>query len=257
MSDDQPDREDETFRRLHEQLRSRLYRQEAPEALHTLLSAVSEGNRRAGFQGWDPDMRARRPLGDPGRQYPRLHPLTTDHPRLFISYSWSQDMNLRTDEADHWADAFAGFLFGRGYDIVYDRDPRNLDKGLSWFDLLVRMNDCNYFVLILTDELLNRLRSSTSGPAFAEWKHALKGYPDWYTFIGIWRSGTDLPQPFSSDNVVDVRSVSARAPWSKPISRVFPAAPPGAWGRPLLPPPLRPPDPPHWPAYVPYPDGGA
>jgi hypothetical protein len=252
MSDEPRDREDQTFRRLHEQLRSRLYRQESPEELRMLLSPVSETNRRAGFQGWDPAMRARRPLGDPGRKFPRLHPITADHPRLFISYSWSQDMNLQTDESDHWADAFAGFLFGRGYDIVYDRDPRNFDKALSWFDLLVRMNDCNYFVLIMTEKLLNRLRSSTSGPAVAEWQHALKAYPDWYTFIGIWRSGDDLPHPFSGVNVVDVRSGKARAPWSRPIARMFPAAAQGEWGRPLLPPPRRPPDPPHWPAYVPY-----
>jgi hypothetical protein len=255
MSHEPPDREAETFRRLHEHMKAEAHRQESPEELRTLLSSVGETNRRAGFLGWDPAMRARRPLGDPGRAYPRLHPVTADHPRLFISYSWSQDMNLKTGEPDHWADAFAGFLFGRGYDLVYDRDPRNVDKGLSWYDLLFRMNDCNYFVFIITERLLSRFGSSEVGAAAAEWKHAVQGYPDWFTFIGIWRSGTDLPHPFDAANLVDVRSDENRAPWSAPISRMFPAAPQGEWGRPLLPPPHRPPDPPQWPAYVPYSDG--
>jgi hypothetical protein len=252
MTEEPPDAEDEAFRRLREHLRSTVYRETSAEPLKMLLSPVHQANERAGFLSWDPEMLAKRPLGDPGPTYPRLQPITAAHPRLFISYSWSQDLNLRTDEPDHWADAFAGFLFGRGYDIVFDRDPRNIDKGLSWFNLLTRMNDCNYFVAIITEKYLDRLGASDVGAGVAEWKHAVKGYPDWFTFIGIWRSGDELPHPLSRANVVDVRGGDDSAPWSEAISRMFPAAPEGAWGHPLLPPPQRPSDPPHWPAYVPY-----
>jgi hypothetical protein len=252
VSDEPPDAEDEAFRRLHEHMNLSIYRQTSPEVLELLLSPVHDANRRAGFLAWDPEMLAKRPVGDPGRRYPRLHPVTEEHPRLFISYSWAQDLNLRTEEPDHWADAFAGFLFGRGYDIVFDRDPRNVDKGLSWFNLLTRMNDCNYFIVLITEKYLDRIPSDV-GPAAAEWKHAVTGYPDWFTFIGIWRSGAELPHPLSAANVLDIRSDVRRAPWSEPISHMFPPAAQGAWGHPLLPPPpQRPPDPSSWPAYVPY-----
>jgi len=161
------------------------------------------------------------------------------------------DEVYETYDEDLWVDAFAGSLFNRGYDIVYDRDPRNFEKGLTAEDLIVRMNDCNYFVPIISKSYLERI--STPGPvgsAEAEWNHARQFPPTMLTFIGIWRSGSELPEPLTLANTVDVRQYAS--PWGEPIEKMFPDPIPGERGVPSLPAPVRPPDPPHWPKYQPY-----
>jgi hypothetical protein len=145
---------------------------------------------------WDPEKLALDPQGDPGPAYPRLRPPTPDSPRLFISYGWSRDEKHDTFESDLWVDAFAGFLFGRGYDIVFDRDPRNFGKDLSWVALLIRMNDCNYFVRVISDAYVERISApDPTGAVVAEWNHAVELFPEWLTMIGIWHSGSPFPEP--------------------------------------------------------------
>jgi len=224
---------------------------EDPSVIEQLLQRVEVVNKRAGFMAWDPEKLALDPRGDPGLGYPRLRPPTQDSPRLFISYGWSRDETHDTFESDVWTDAFAGFLVGRGYDIVFDRDPRNFHKGLSWLALLLRMNDCNYFVPIISDEYVERISSPNPvGAAAAEWSHAVNGFPDMLTMIGIWHSGSSRPEPLTEANTVDVRGDPS--PWATEIAEMFPEAPAGGRGRPKLPAPQRPPDPPHWPKYRPY-----
>jgi hypothetical protein len=224
---------------------------ETPLVIEQLLQRVEVVNRRAGFMAWDPEKLALDPRGDPGPGYPRLRPPTQDSPRLFISYGWSRDETYDAFESDLWIDAFAGFLFGRGYDIVFDRDPRNFHKGLSWTALLVRMNDCNYFVPVISDAYIERISSPNPvGAVVAEWNHALKMFPEWLTMIGIWHSGSPLPEPLTEANTVNVRDNPS--PWGTEIAEMFPEAPADGRGVPKLPAPKRPPDPPHWPKSRPY-----
>jgi hypothetical protein len=228
-------------------------RSEAQSVIEQLVQRVEAVNTRYGFMAWDPEKIALNPRGDPGLEYPRLSPPTHEAPRLFISYGWSRDETDDTFESDLWVDAFAGFLFGRGYDIVFDRDPRNFEKGLSWLSLLIRMNDCNYFVPIISDAYLERISSpQPQGAVVAEWNHALKLFPEWLTMIGIWHSGSPLPEPLTEATMVDVRDDPS--PWAAGIAEVFPEAPPGGVGMPNMPAPDRSPDPPQWPAYRPYTD---
>ena len=224
---------------------------ETPSVIQQLLQRVEAVNKQAGFMAWDPEKLALDPSGDPGLDHPRLRPPTPDSPRLFISYGWSRDETYETFDSDLWVDAFAGFLFGRGYDIVFDRDPRNFGKGLNWFSLLVRMNDCNYFVPIISDEYMERISSpQATGAAMAEWNHAVKMSPEWLTMIGVWYSGSTLPKPLTDANTVDIRDDPS--PWAESIGDMFPPAAAGARGIPQLPAPERPPDPPQWPKYVPF-----
>ena len=224
---------------------------EGPSVIQQLLQRVEVINSQQGFMAWDPERLALDPVGDPGPAYPRLRPPTQKSPRLFISYGWSRDQTHDTYETDLWVDAFAGFLFGRGYDIVFDRDPRNFHKDLSWQALLLRMNDCNYFVPIISDAYIERIASPhAAGAVVTEWNHALKAYPEWLTMIGIWHSGAPLPQPLTEANTVDIKADPS--PWGARIAEMFPEALIGGRGVPRLPAPERPPDPPGWPKYRPY-----
>lgn len=248
---------DDSFRTPFERLRAQrdasLKRQLDPPGIEQVLKRVDAVNRRSGFLAWDPAKMALDPSGDPGPAYPRLRPPTPKSPRLFISYGWAPDDVHRTFESDLWVDALAGFLFGRGYDIFFDRDPRNFQKGLNWFQVLTRLNDCNYFVPILTESYLQRVSSPDgAGPLVAEWNHARKLFPTFLTFIGIWRSGAPLLAPLGAENTIDVRSTDHVAAWSEPIAAMFPPAVDGKRGVPRLPAPARPPDPPHWPKFQPY-----
>jgi hypothetical protein len=196
-----------------------------PGTLKAFLTRVSMVNKQAGFLAWDPGKLKQDPVAEPGAEYPRLRPVS------------SQSL---------WVDAFAGSLFGRGYDIYFDRDPRNIDKLTDWLTVLRRMSDCNYFVSILTDQYIQRITDPhASGPLVAEWKHALMMYPDHINFIGIRKSDMKLPKPFTRKNTIDVRK--NHSAWGENIKAVFPDG-----GIPTIPPPNRPADPPHWPAYIPY-----
>src|SRR6266850_1128885 len=228
--------------------------------IEQLLRRAKQLNDRAGFLAWDPEKLAQNPIADPGLEYPRLSPPTPTSPRLFLSYGWARDEERVDDYGfDMWMDAFAGSLFNSGYEIVFDRDPRNFGKNLPAAAVLIRMNDCNVFVPIISEAYVARIDVNSplrGGWAAAEWNHACKAEAAGYlAFIGIWHSGPTLPPPLSPANTVDIRDEPI--PWAPPIREMFPAAAPGCRGIPRLPSPDRPPDPPHWPAYRPYASGSA
>ncbi len=236
---------------------SRPAKDSGPSVIDQLIQRTATIQQRYGRRFWHPEAIALDPVGDPGRTYPRLTPPTPESPRLFISYAWDRDEKMfDTYEEDLLVDDFASFLFNRGYDIVYDRDPRNFGKKLKWTDMLMRMIDCNYFVPIITKAYLERISSpKVEGALVAEWSHARQLFPKMLTFIGIWQSRSALPEPLTLANTVDVRQEQDTVSWSpqgESIRQMFPDPIPGRRGVPNLPAPVRPPDPPHWPKYQPY-----
>ena len=157
------------------------------------------------------------------------------------------DRSAFTDEShefDIWLDALAGSLFSVGYDMVFDRDPRNFDKGLSSLDVLLRMNDCTFFVPIVSEEHAARVAPDSQkrfGWAVTEWDHACRLAERGYLrFIGIWYSGSVLPPPLVLDECVDLREDGN--PWGDRMRAVFPKTVEGehALVRPRHPPTGRP-----------------
>jgi tetratricopeptide (TPR) repeat protein len=231
--------------RLHDEIDRR---REEGAIVPLLLKRAKELNDRHGFLAWDPEKLERDPGGDPGPGFPRLAPPTAQSPRLFLSYAWARDDPQYMEgayESDLWMEAFAGTLFGRGYDIVYDRDPRNADKGLSDIHVLRRLYDCNFFVPVFTELYAGKIAddSPATSAVAAEWNLARelaeRGY---LTFVGMWRSGEPPPAPLDQDNTFDMREA---APWGR--DDVFPAAAAGRRAVPGVPAPDRPPDPDDWP----------
>ncbi len=191
---------------------------EDPSVIEQLLQRVEVVNKRAGFMAWDPEKLALDPRGDPGLGYPRLRPPTQDSPRLFISYGWSRDETHDTFESDVWTDAFAGFLVGRGYDIVFDRDPRNFHKGLSWLALLIRMNDCNYFVPVISDAYVERISSP----------NPLGIVPSGTSDGGEYRGCPRRPVSLGHGNSGDVPGGAGRRSWPSDATRATAPAGPAA-----------------------------
>ena len=236
--------------RLHDEVERR---RESSTIVPLLLRRAKELNDRHGFLAWDPEKLERDPAGDPGPGFPRLTPPTAGSPRLFLSYAWARDDPQYMDgayESDLWMEAFAGTLFGRGYDIVYDRDPRNADKELSDIHVLRRLCDCNFFVPVFTELYAGKIADDapmTSAVA-AEWYLARElADAGFLTFVGMWRSGDPPPAPLGEHNTFDMREA---APWDR--KDVFPAAGAGERAVPGVPAPDRPPDPEDWPRPVPY-----
>lgn len=209
---------------------------------------------RTGFMAWSTDRLRKEPLGDPGPQVVRLPPPTPTAPRLFVAYAWAQDDSTRLDgayENDMITYAIAGALFNRGYQILFDRDPRNLDKGMTEIDVLRRLYDCNYFVPIVTERYVEKIApdTSTRNMVGAEWDLACQlADAGFLVFAGIWLSGNRLPERLSSGNTADVRDGGNLSP---ELASRFPQAAPGAHGIPWLPPPRRPPEPADWPVFDP------
>jgi hypothetical protein len=113
------------------------------------------------------------------------------------------------------------------------------------------MNDCNYFVPIISDAYVERICSpNPAGAVVADWNHAVTRFPEWLTMIGIWHSGSPLREP--SDRGEYCGRPRQPVPWGPGIAEMFPEAPTGGRGVPKLPAPCGPPDPPGWPTYRPY-----
>jgi tetratricopeptide (TPR) repeat protein len=205
-----------------------------------------------GFMAWSPDRLKADPMGDPGPHVLRLPPPTPTAPRLFISYAWTQVHQTPLNRGYHndmFTYAIAGDLFNRGYQIVFDRDPRNLDKGLSEIDVLRRLYDCNYFVPIVTERYIEKIApdTSTRNMGGAEWDLACQlADTGFLVFAGIWLSGDTLPPRLSAANTVDARAGRNLSP---ELRARFPQAAPGAYGIPWLPAPQRPPEPADWPVF--------
>ena len=98
------------------------------------------------------------------------------------------------------------------------------------------MNDCNYFIPVVDETYAERVAEPNGvGPLVAEWNHARKFFSTRLAFIGIWRSGSTLPEPLGEQNTIDVRvdvdgDASLGAPWAQSIAEMFPAAAPGNRG---------------------------
>jgi hypothetical protein len=117
------------------------------------LRAPRAANERAGVLTWDREMVAQDRQAEAIGEEPIQ---VVGSPRLFLSYRWSQEVG-----ASGTLDFFAGSLFNRGYDLVFDRDPRHLDKHLAAGVMLLLLYGCTHFVLLETDELADFLAEST------------------------------------------------------------------------------------------------
>jgi tetratricopeptide (TPR) repeat protein len=214
-------------------------------------------SQRAGFLAWDPDRMAADPEGDPGPSVVRLSPATPEAPRLYISYAWSQDDFSKLESAyndDLLVDELAGYLFSAGYKIVYDRDPRTLNKGFSELHVLRRLYDCNFFIAVLTERYLAKISpgASARGMAGAEWDLADQlAQAGFLSFIGVWLSGEPLPTIFNEFNTIDLREHSGLVMFDENIRKMFPRSAAGQPGVPKLTAHPRPPEPADWPKYVP------
>lgn len=124
-------------------------------------------------------------------------------PRLFLSYRWSYD-----DWMSDWVEEFAAWLFNRGYDIVYDRDPRHMEKGFSSDELLALLPSCSQLIAIVTDGYQERIcNPSQTTPVCQEFALAPRLYlaNKQPTLLGLWIQGEKLNPPFSSNWIVDYR----------------------------------------------------
>jgi TIR domain-containing protein len=136
---------------------------------------------------------------------------------LFLSYRWGDAL------LESWVDFFAGDLQGRGYDVVYDRDPRHLSKPRDVVRLVAQLAECRFFVPILTGEYVVRARGegTDDGWVYDEWRAATSlAAAKRLTFVGIWHSGSELPAPFTPESVVDLRDL---ARYHERMDETFPA----------------------------------
>jgi hypothetical protein len=138
----------------------------------------------------------------------RTLPRASGAPKLFISYRWAFDASYNED-LSLLIHEFAGWLFGRGYDLVYDRDPRHIAKGLSSDELLWLLPSCSQMVAIVTDGYQDRVyEPGCTSPACLEFALA----PHLFDAIrqprllGLWFEGEQLREPlFSKRWIVDFR----------------------------------------------------
>ena len=229
-------------------------KRERGRILSGLLGRSKSLNDNAGFMAWDPERLASDPVGDPGRDVVRLTPPTRSAPRLFLAYAWSPDDQTAVAhgyEQDMLMEAFAGELFGRGYQIVYDRDPRNVDKALDEIHVLRRLYDCNYFVPVVTERYLEKIapESPARGMVGAEWDLACQlADAGFLAFIGVWLSGKELPGRFTARNTVDLRDHNI---FGAAVDAMFPRGRRGSWSVPVLRAADRPEEPADWPKYRP------
>ena len=138
----------------------------------------------------------------------RLLPRASGASRLLISYRWAFDATY-DEELSLSIHEFAGWLFGRGYDVVYDRDPRHIAKGFSSEQILWLLPGCSQMLVFVTDGYQDRVyESGCTSPACQEFSlaphlfHANK-QP---RLLGLWLQGERLREPlFSKRWIVDCR----------------------------------------------------
>ena len=93
---------------------------------------------------WDPELLEQDVEAERGGSH---LPRPSGAPRLFLSYRWTYD----DDDLGSWVEEFASWLFNRGYEIVYDRDPRHIEKGFTSNDLLALLPSCSQMIALVTD----------------------------------------------------------------------------------------------------------
>jgi hypothetical protein len=170
-----------------------------PRGVEYALRFPQMSNKRAGFLTWNPELLETQ-MDEPV--------VVADSPRLFLSYRWSEAIEL-----NQIIDHYASRLFTLGYDIVFDRDPRHLAKQLTADDVLLLLPGSSHFVALVTEELVEFLAREPPeplSPLDLEWQLAgrLTAGADPLRWLGIWCSGDELPGPLTAAAVTDVREGS-------------------------------------------------
>jgi hypothetical protein len=173
-----------------------------PRSVDFALHAPNRIGLRYGRLLWDPALLEQDMQAEAAGE--RLPPIA-GAPRLFISYRWSDDVI-----EDVLIDELAGRLFGNGYDIVFDRDPRHLDKGQSADDVLNLLHGCSHFLPVVTDDLRSYLARPRAGAKSAldlEWELArkLSRRNNGLRWLSLWTSGDRLPRALATRPFVDLR----------------------------------------------------
>ncbi|MEO8133381.1 MAG: hypothetical protein ABI831_05350 [Betaproteobacteria bacterium] len=173
-----------------------------PRSVDFALHAPSRISRRHGVLAWSPDLLEQDLQAEADGE---ILPAIIGAPRLFISYRWSDEVS-----EDTLVDFLVGGLYGRGYDIAFDRDPRVRDRGLNADDVLGLMHGCTHFVPVVTDELRRYLARRRTGPQSAldrEWALARKlSQPrNGLRWLSLWMHGERLPRALATRAHVDLR----------------------------------------------------
>jgi hypothetical protein len=206
---DPPDVVREAFNQCHLFSHSTLHRLVGTGAhsrdVVAFLNRASQVERQYGRRLWDPDLVQQDLAAEEKR---RTLPRASNAPRLFISYRWAFDASY-DEELSLIIHEFAGWLFGRGYDIVYDRDPRHIGKGFSSDELLWLLPSCSQMIAIVDDGYQARvLEPGCTSPACQEFALAphLFDANKQPRLLGLWFKGEQLRGPLFSDRwVVDFR----------------------------------------------------
>jgi hypothetical protein len=174
-----------------------------PAAVDFALNMPARMGERHGKLIWDLELIAEeRADARAGTPLPRA----LGAPRLFLSYRWADGPypDLTPYET-------AGTLHMRGYDLVFDRDPRHVDSGRTADDVLGLMEGCTHFVGCINEELSAYFAVSRQGPEAAldrEWalaqRLALRS-PGVRPFA-FWFDGETLPANAQGWPIVDLRS---------------------------------------------------
>jgi hypothetical protein len=177
-----------------------------PRGVDFALRFPEQSNQRQGVLTWDPQLVEEEAL-----------PHVIGAPRLFISYRWSNEV-----AEVGLIDMLAGRLHMSGYDIVFDRDPRYLDLGLSAGDVLLLLYGCTHFIPLITGELLDFLARPPSNPKTPielEWELARSRERTRtpLRWLGAWLSGEQLPKWLAQRLAVDMRES-----WLDAFDRAFP-----------------------------------
>ena len=135
--------------------------------------------------------------------------------RIFISYRWS------TPEQDAWVARLADRLVARGNFVVFDRHVQREPAPLSVPELVSRIADCHFTLVVLDSNYIKRItarsrKESPEGWVWDEFQTAL-AFADagLNKIIGFLRDDTPLPawfvpfQPHRAGNTFDVRNERA------------------------------------------------
>jgi hypothetical protein len=204
-----PAKVDKAFRNCHTLTHLELFRLIGggthERDVSAFLNRAAELEVQYGRMLWDRDLVAQDLEAE---RTGRILPRASNAPRLFISYRWSFDESYDED-LSLIIHEFVGWLFGRGYDIVYDRDPRHIAKRFSSDEILWLLPSCSQMIVMVTDGYQNRiLDPQCTSPACQEFALA----PYLYRankqprLLGLWFQGDQLRAPvFSKEWIVDFR----------------------------------------------------
>jgi hypothetical protein len=126
-------------------------------------------------------------------------------PRLFISYRWHE-----VPSEDTMVDLLAGRLYGHGYDIVFDRDPRLAAKGLDAEGVRELLRGCSHFLPVVNGSLHEYLAGPRRMPPAAldlEWdlaRRLARRRPP-LEWLSLWTHGKRLPRALARRPHLDLR----------------------------------------------------